>query len=179
MPLCPVWVKKIANVTEAFWTKDARGNSVKTGTNKVKKEKTMICGRKPEFFVRAFYKELHQYRKGEGKYEDLFCLCADHGPVLAADVAAWNSAGQSRWSGDRAVSGLRGLVERVEVVPPGEVAFASMAREDRDLRVMASVKSDFKRKMRQSNTSKLSVDQWRRVFEECVEEWLVEGVMES
>ena len=172
MALCPVWTEKVVKCKEMIWDPATKKS---TGERIVPKKKTLICGRKPEVFLRAFYRELIHYRRDEGKHDDLFGLCREHGSAFSG-VAAWaRSARDHRGS----VSGLRGVVERIEVVSPDEVDVAALARQDQAMRTMAAVKSDFKRKMRQRSTERLTVDHWRQLMEECIEEWVTESVMES
>lgn len=166
MALCPVWVEKV------FKTKQGVGAAQQI----VPKKKVAICGRKVEIYVRAFYKELHPYRQKEGKFDDLFGVCCGHGPKLM-DVAAWEGMKHDWHRG--VLSGLRGIVERVEMVPMSEGDLAALAKQDEMLRLMAMCKQDFKRKMNQTNVAKLTVDHWRQVFEECIEEFVAEQVMES
>jgi hypothetical protein len=172
MPLCPVWTRKLVKVTKL-----EVGPSGKYDRKVVKPtEKQMLCGCKPVVYVRVHYAELSHYRRGEGKYDDVFGLCGSHA-AMSGSALPWNR-GEDRWR-PGAVSGLRGTVERVEVVEMDASLLESEARRDKKLRLMASAKADFKRKMRQVSTQGLSVDDWRQVFEECVEEFVAESVMES
>jgi hypothetical protein len=168
MALCPVWVEKIVKTKQTI------------GANQVvvPKEKVVICGRKAEVYLRAHYKELDRYRKKEGKYNDLFGLCSQHGSEFASNADAWNR-GICAWRSNQALSGLRGLVERVEMVHMNEEDLLAVAEQDKILRLMAMCKKDFKRKMSQSGVSKLTVDHWRQVFDECIEEFVAEGIMDS
>lgn len=173
MPLCPVWTRKVVKVSS-----NEQDPVTKKWDVKVVKptEKRMLCGRKPAVYVRVHYAELSHYRRGEGKFDDVFGLCCDHAH-MAHEALPWNR-GEDRWR-PGAASGLRGTVERVEVVQMDASLLAAEADRDKKLRLMASAKADFKRKMGQVSTQKLSVDDWRQVFDECVEEWVAEGVMES
>jgi len=178
--LCPCWTKKIVNRTETIWGKNPKGLQVSLGEHKVKKEDVLICGRKPTVFVRVFYRELHRYRQNEGKHEDLFGLCSDHGIELQ-EPSTWNEKhiGPRNTGG---VSGQRGIVERVEVIGTEEILGLDMnaqVKEDKNLRTIASVKAGIKRTMRQVNTKNLTVDHWRQCFEETLNEWVVEHIQNS
>jgi len=175
MALCPFWTPKVVKCKEMIWDPVTKKS---TGEKVVPKNKVLICGRRPAVFLRAFYRELSAYRQREGKYDDVFGLCHEHGAVLAYDPSAWNRSAAGH-RGERAVSGLRGVVDRVEAVDVSSLDVASMAREEANLRIMASVKSDFKRKMCQRSTEPLTVDHWRQLFDECLQEWVAESVMES
>jgi len=180
MTLCPVWTEKMVKVTTFDHSQppvNGRRPKVVTPTKKM-----LVCGCKVAALVRVHYRELSRYRRGEGKYDDVFGLCLRHLAALSEDAGAWNVGGDHWRPG--AVSGLRGLVERVEVRVPtdalgGAVSAETAAKNDKALRVMASFKADFKRKMRQSNASFLSVDNWRQLFGEIVDEWVAEEVMDS
>jgi hypothetical protein len=181
MGLCPVWVQKTIakKVTTFAMVPMATGQMQQqaTGQNIVPTKKTVVCGKKQEIFVRVHYKDLKHYHRRSGKFDDVFGLCRDH-TSLAHDVKIWQKSdrGIHEWHGG-ACSGIRGVVDRVEVVQGMDPAV--LARQDKTLRVMATAKSNFKRIMVQDNVSSLSVDNWRQLMEECIEEWVTEGVMNS
>jgi hypothetical protein len=52
-------------------------------------------------------------------------------------------------------------------------------KEDKNQRIIAAVKQDLKKKMNQSNTRKLTVEHWRQCFDETLDEWVTESVMEG
>jgi len=176
MTLCPVWTEKMVKVSTFDRSQPIVNGSWPKVVTPTKKK--LVCGCKVAALVRVHYKELSRHRRGEGKYDDVFGLCLKHLAALSEDAGAWNRGGDHWRPG--AVSGLRGLVERVDVdVPLGELSAGLAAKNDQALRVMASFKAEFKRKMRQRNAVKLSVDNWRQLFEEIVDEWVAEEVMDS
>jgi hypothetical protein len=141
-----------------------------TGT---KSERLRACGKDQKVFLRVEYSELHPYHQGEGKHYDIFGFCQEHGGYLANGPKKWqDSKGQHRFRA------LRGTVSSVSVVP-GVLDPVQLAHEEDRLRLMAFVKSDFKRKMFQENTRCLTPDDWRQLMEEVLQEWIVEGVMTS
>jgi len=168
--LCPAWMEKTINVTEF-----APGTTGKTQNPKkviVPKKKTVRCSCKVVGFVRVQYASLTAYRSGESKYDDIFGLCREHLALLSSSPAPWNR--KVHWQ-IGAVSGQRG---RVEVVEPAQVEVKD-ARRDAVLRIMTAFKSEVKRKMRQSNAKDLSVEDWRQLLSEAVDEWVTEEVMNS
>jgi len=127
-------------------------------------------------FLRVEYSELAYYREGEGKYKDIFGFCQEHGEFMAVDAKLWLELSKRR----PRVYGLRGTVKSVDVVDPSEIPDPKeLGRQEERLRTMAACKSDFKRRMNQKNTEKLRVEDWRILFEECLDEWVVEAVHNS
>src|SRR5512135_840601 len=105
----------------------------------------------------------------------------------ASNTAPSSKRGIPAWKHDEknygrhdAIRGLRGHLKLVTRVDPSEVPNPKelALREDK-LRKMASVKSDLKRIMSQRNTEKLTLDDWRTIFDETIDEFVVEGVMLS
>ena len=75
---------------------------------------------------------------------------------------------------------LRGYIDFVSVVPPEEMENPKLvAVRENKLRHMNSVKGSIKRMMGQENTKKFSLDDWRIMFEESLEEFVVQGVMDA
>jgi hypothetical protein len=176
--LCPCWTKKIVNKTEAIWGTNAKGQKTAIGSHKVKKEDVLICGKKAVIFLRVYYKELNHWRRNEGKHEDLFGFCPEHGELLS-NLAGWGAVhDQADYRRGGVVSGQRGSVGRVEIVTEG-IDMDAQAKEDKNLRVVAAIKQNIKRTMRQVNTRNLTVDHWRQCFEETLNEWIVEQVQDS
>lgn len=171
--LCPCWTEKVVNRTEVIFTLNAKGQNVASGTHKVKKADVLICGKKPAVLVRVHYSELHRWRQNEGKNSDVFALCIEHGAEFA-EPSKWNIGKVQHRQGS--ISGQRGVVDFIEVIQ-GDLEF--QAKEDKNLRVMASVKQGIKRTMNQTNTKNLSIDHWRQVFEETLSEWIIEQVQDS
>lgn len=125
-----------------------------------------ICGRKSTVFVELSYERLYTYREKEGKYQDLFGLCCDHGKKLL-DPSAWNQA--------RQMIGQRGTVRSVNVLegrqdPSGDV------KEDRRLRKLAAIKSNVLQIMTRGNTSELNLEHWKKMFDEVLAEWVITEV---
>ena len=125
-----------------------------------------ICGRKSTVFVEVSYERLYSYRVKEGKYQDLFGLCCDHGKKLL-DPSAWNQA--------RQMTGQRGTVQSVNVLegrqdPLGDV------KEDRRLRKLAAIKSNVLQIMTRGNTSELNLEHWKKMFDEVLAEWVITEV---
>jgi hypothetical protein len=66
----------------------------------------------------------------------------------------------------------------VTVVPASEVPDPkTLAKAEDKERRLVSVKSDIKRLMYQKNTSGFSLDDWRKIFGDCVDEFVVERIM--
>lgn len=171
--LCPCWVKKMVNKTETVFT-----NGKATGNHKVKREDTLICGRKPAVLVQAHYGRLLSYRQNEGKLVDVFGMCAEHGAEFL-NPKRWAERDDGRQGA--AVSGQRGTVDRVEIIDSSSFSFdlEAKAREDKNLRKIAAIKSNIKRQMNQRNAQDLTVDHWRQAFSEILDEWIIEQVMDS
>lgn len=137
-------------------------------------DRLRACGRDQKVFLRVEYSELHPYHQGEGKNYDVFGFCQQHADYLAKGPKKWRTP-----NGDhRVFNGLRGNVAVISVVQ-GVTDPIKLIREEDKLRLMAYVKSDFKRKMFQTNTRGLTPDDWRQLMEEVLQEWIVEGVMTS
>ena len=150
---------------------DSKGQQVKV-------PKKRPCGKEPKVFIRVDYDELiHWYRK-EGKFHDVFGFCPEHGALLAEGPARWNKKiGNYR---HELVSRLRGNVKTVSVLDAAEIDDPKeMAKREDKLRHMTAIKGNIKRLMGQRNTSKLTLDDWEQVFDECRDEYAVESVMES
>jgi hypothetical protein len=137
---------------------------------------TRNCGKDISILLRVDYSGLVQYRQREGRYHDIFGFCKAHGEEMSKSPKAWG--GKQPHNGDHRVRNLRGDVQSISVVvdvpDPKE-----MARQEDKIRRMVSVKSDIKRIMGQRNTENLSMDDWRTIFGDCIDELVVEGVMES
>ena len=172
--LCPVWVKKLVKATKYVDVLDINGKTTRE-PQVVKEEQIKICGCKSEVLLRVHYKKLDQWREREGKFTDDFALCAEHGEKYTA-LFRWKTKGH-RVAGS--VAGLRGTVERVEVLPLEGRDLVAQAREDKNQRKIASIKSGIKRTMCQSNTRGLTPDHWRQAFNEALDEWIVETTMLS
>lgn len=176
--LCPVFVRKNVTVKKRQYDQISRHGFTApryTGDIKVKEEKTVICGKKSEVILKASYKELFAHCEGEGKHEDLFYVCAHHGQSFLSPKQ-WNDK-VDRWRGG--VSGSRGIVDSVEVIQSSAVESEILAKEDKIMRIIASTKQDFKRRMRQSNKRYLTPEHWEQAFKEALEEWIVESVQNS
>lgn len=76
-------------------------------------------------------------------------------------------------------SGLRGHVASVRVAEVAGTAMAGVVRREAAERTIAFIKKDLKRKMRQENAKHLSIDDWRRMYAEIVDEFVAEEVMSS
>jgi hypothetical protein len=144
----------------------------------VKVPKKRPCGKNPKVFFRVDYEEIHHHHRREGKSQDVFGFCPEHAEILAEGPARWSRPNPSYRR--EIVNGLRGIVKSITALDPSEVPdpVALSKRED-TLRLMAAVKGDIKRRMCQRSTEKLSLDDWRDLFEECINEHCVEQVMLS
>jgi hypothetical protein len=125
-----------------------------------------VCGKKSTVFVEVSYKNLYPYREKEGKYQDIFGLCCDHGKKLL-DPSAWNQA--------RQMIGQRGIVQSVNVLGK-DVDHSENAKEDRRLRKLAAIKSNIIQIMSRGNASEISIEHWRKTFDEVLAEWVICGV---
>jgi hypothetical protein len=164
--LCPVMHKKPIKKTTQY----PNNIAVEQVT-----ERVAMCGRKQSVFFRVHYSELSHWRKNEGKHDDMFGLCDKHAPSFER-LKAWNVVLEKYHS---AVSGLRGRVGSVERIAAGSVDLDALAKEDKNQRKIAAVKSNIKRTMNQVNTKNLTVEHWRQCFEETLNEWITETVMKS
>ena len=120
------------------------------------------------------YKDLFSYRDGESKYTDIFGLCALHQP-MANDVALWHTPPKAYRGG--AVSGIRGYVTSINIVTDSDPNKVRLL--DKELTLMAGVKREFKMKMGLPSLSSLSIDQWRLLMEEALDEFIIEHVSGS
>jgi len=139
-----------------------------------------VTGLDGSVFYKVEYSELSYYRSGEGKYEDIVGICSKHAQQFS-QPKAWLGTNQDwRSRNQRTVNGLRGTVGRVSVVTeslPSQLE--AMHKRDMLDRVAANCKHTIKRMMGQKNHEKLSLDDWEKLFDECLQEFTVERVMES
>ena len=178
--LCPVWVAKNIRVKEHIWIPDPKFAGVlnpnnqsvpkiSAGTQTVLQKKFVICGRKTQTLIQVKYSSFPLHRQGESKYEDLFHMCHEHGKEFTY-LRNW-------MKGEMSVSGQRGTVGSIQVIHGSNLE--ALAKEDKNQRKIAGVKARVKQMMSQRNTRDLTVDHWRKAFEDVLEEWVVEQVMES
>jgi hypothetical protein len=131
-----------------------------------------VCGKNVETFVRVEYSELSVPYVRDGKFYDVFGFCTLHGKKMLTPEA-WGLY-------DCPLRGVRGVVKTALLLDPSEVPDPIVfAKLEGKLRLMASCKSDIKRHMGLNNTSSLTPDDWRQIFAEALDEYVVEGVMES
>lgn len=144
---------------------------------KVPKETTTVCYNQARQFFHVTYGELNYYRKNETSYEDTFGLCNECAEGMQ-EVAKWMPAPNADYSRAGSVVGVRGIVKKVEIVAE-PASFEGEYLERQKHRLMEEVKADFMRKMQQKNTSILSLDDWRAVFDKALEDFVVLGVQNS
>lgn len=143
-------------------------------------ERSKICGKKAVVVLRANYSELHPHLRGESKYYDVFGLCKEHGHDFAMDERCWQrKPSKPNGVGYSNISGLRGIVISVEIIPMDGIDLKAFLREDEDQRTITSLKRELLNKMRQGNTSHLTLEHWRQVFEESLQEFIIEKVQDS
>jgi hypothetical protein len=138
--------------------------------------KSRNCGKDPKILIRVDYTELFPYRAREGRFHDIFGFCEEHGNFLGKGKEAWKDDS----NGNPPARCLRGRIDFVSIVPPEEMEDPKLVaiRENKQRR-MNSVKSSVKRMMAQENAKVFSLDDWRIMFEESIEEFIVSGVMEA
>lgn len=138
---------------------------------------TRPCSKNIAVLLRVDYSGLALHRTRENRFFDVFGFCQLHGEMLVKDPALWGYDPNNRMHGSR-VRNLRGDIRAVSVVDTAEDP-KELAKTEDKIRLMVSVKSDIRRLMSQRNTSRLSIDDWRVIFGECIDDHVVEEVMES
>ena len=140
-----------------------------------KSEKTRVCGKDVSIFLRVEYDELYIQHARDGKFYDVFGFCPEHGNRLHAhphEMGSRHAAGSIR--------GMRGTVKAISLVDSAEIQDPkALSRLEDKLRLMAGIKGNIKRLMGQRNTRRLSVDDWRQICEDALDEFTVESVMNS
>lgn len=142
------------------------------------------CGKKSHTVFRIEYSELRWHND---KFDDTFGICSHHLERFQ-DVNAWNvklpanpNASQNgpspTWSFS-VISKLRGTVSSLEVIGSAEDE-QKLVKENRTETKVSDIKASLKKLMDQGNTKMLSVDDWRRIFDESLNEWVVGGVQNS
>jgi hypothetical protein len=146
-----------------------------TNGQTITNEKTRVCGRDVSVFLRIEYSELYIHHARDGKFYDVFGFCPEHGEAINTHPEKLGS----RYAAG-SIHGIRGSVKAVSLVDMAEVQDPkALSRLEDKLRLMAGVKGNIKRLMGQRNTRKLSVDDWRQICEEAIDEFTVESVMNS
>jgi putative NIF3 family GTP cyclohydrolase 1 type 2 len=146
------------------------------------KKKWRNCNCDAVVLYRVEYSALHPYRSRENKFFDLVGICRSHADKFA-DPKEWYSPDSWQAARKKAVNGLRGRVSAVSVVETGEFSHHQdverLYREDERRKIAAGFKQAIKRMMGQRSSSKLTTEDWTELFGECMEEFVVEQVMDS
>ena len=138
------------------------------------------CGKKSHTVFRVGYSEL---KWNNYKFDDMFGICSHHLERFQ-DVNAWNvklpANPNNTWSFS-VISKLRGTVGSLEVIDSAGSAEdkQKLIKENRTETKVSDIKASLKKLMDQGNTKMLSVDDWRRIFDESLNEWVVGGVQNS
>ncbi len=140
-----------------------------------KNKKRRPCGCAATSFYRVEYGDLSAHRKGESKFFDIFGFCSVHETEFK-NPEAYGVPDQ--WGRSSQVYGLRGRVTGLTVLE-NAYGIEDVVKRDARKREMAGFKSAIKRMMNQRNAQKASLDDWREAFAELIDEYVVEGVMES
>jgi hypothetical protein len=138
------------------------------------------CGKDPKILIQINYSKIHDFRKLEGRYSDVIGFCSEHGELLLKDRSAWfHKSSRNRC----VVKNLRGSIESVQKVDPAinhegltpkEVAL----REDKQ-RTLDYYKGRIIGMMSQSNTQRLTPDDWKSILDAVLQDWITMQVMES
>lgn len=138
------------------------------------------CGKKSHTVFRVEYSELKWHND---KFDDAFGICSHHLERFQ-NVNEWNirlpanpNKPNKTWSFS-VISKLRGKVASLQVVGSAEDG-QKLVKENKLDGKISDLKASLKKLMNQGNTSMLSVDDWRRVFDESLNEWVVGGVQDS
>lgn len=150
------------------YKKDASGKyeRVQVGV----KQQRRLCAKRAVAFVRLEYAELRPHHEGSGQYHDVFPFCAD----CWAKLRPQGIGPFTRWG---EVNGVRGTPKSVAEVPAGDVPAAQVTTPR--LRAIMGHKANIKRLMRQRNSESVTLDDWRKLLSEVVDEFVVEEVMRS
>ena len=149
-------------------------SSIGGGLKRVKKNRP--CGCASRTFFRVEYATLHPYRSREAKFSDIYGFCADHEKAFA-DVKLYNT--QNRWGRSAFVYGLRGVVREVTLITDPGFNPEKDVKEDGQRKLAAGFKATIKKMMGQRNSRSLTLEDWKLAFDECLDEFVVEVVMDS
>lgn len=139
-------------------------------TARVKKEKLRLCAKTATTFVKAEYSDLFTQR--ESKFDDVFPFCgACWDRVRKMGLAAFN---RQKWGDDgRIVNMVRGTVKSFDLTDSPDGIMDAKARR------LLGLKADLKRIMCQKNSGGLTLDDWRKVFQDAMDEFVVEETLRS
>jgi hypothetical protein len=140
------------------------------------------CAKKSTRYFRVEYASLN-YRGAGDKNFDIFALCescANEATKLGDRFWYPKQKRQTRWGGshwmsDNPVYGFRGKIASYTEIQGEESTF----RNDIKDRHRAHIKASFFRVMRQSCYAKITPEEWKRIFEDLYEEFIVASVLHS
>jgi hypothetical protein len=152
----------------------APGKSLRNGKGRA--QETYRCGKKSHTLFKVTYSTL---RFDNSKYDDIFGLCCDHAPQYYSPQP-WNTSSRTvgKWHFP-IISKLRGNVAGVEIIKSGGEPDGQLLKENKRQLIISDLKRSIKRTMCQENTRSLTTEDWHQVFDESLEEWIVEGVQNS
>lgn len=144
-----------------------------------------LCAKRATRFVDVSFSELKYHMKREAKFDDVIPLCeecwARLGPGVPASLNATfvsffpDGTKASQYFG-QAVQGLRGTVGKAVLLDEPPPVGAVLTKEMKEL---LGIKANLKRIMSQKNVAFCTPDQWRRVFEDALDEHVVGEVLDS
>ncbi len=159
--------------TKCCFVVEGKPKKVNSISGPFDRARTRPCGKNINIVLRVEYSVLSGYHIRENLFHDFLGFCKEHGEFILSDDSA---EVLKRNQGHR----LRGVIMSVTEVNHSDIPdikyFAEGATK---ARWMAGVKADIKRIMSQRNTRHMSMDDWRTIFTQAVDEITVEQVMES
>lgn len=136
------------------------------------------CGCDAKVLYRVDYSSLFLHRSKENKFFDMFGICEKHIAGFSK-VEAWFSPRNWKDQRQKTVNGLRGIVEAVSQVEMSSDLMESVYRRDEIQKISAGFKSTIKIMMGRKNASKLQTEDWALLFEESIQEFIVEEIHSS
>jgi hypothetical protein len=174
-PKCAARV--MGNFKEVIYKKNISGSCILDKNNKPIQDgyrdiqKLRPCAKKASVVVHVKYSELFSYLRLESNLDDHFAFCDKCWErIRPQGLAAFNDGVFNRF-----MNGVRGVAKSVEVSDPSSVPTISDPKSRRLLRTKASIK----KMMIQDNSRNITLDEWRQIFKEALEEHVIEGVLES
>ena len=146
-----------------------------SGVPVTKRTVTKCCPKTAKRFFKVKYSSFLEYRKHETKTDDVFGLCEECASD-ALDPAWWSKKIDQYY---RSVKDLRGVVASVEEVQADKKIMEQSYAEERKAVAMDGVKADFLRKMRQKNTASFTLEDWRQIFDQALDDFVVFEVQEA
>ena len=170
MAKCPVLVQQKID--------DKQGSSGSITGGPLRRVSYRPCGCNAKVLYRVDYSSLFLHRVKENKFSDLFGVCEKH-VMEFSKVQAWFSPRNWKDQRQKTVNGLRGIVESVSQVEMSSDLIESIYRRDEIQKISAGFKSTIKIMMGRKNASKLRTEDWAILFEESIQEFIVEDIHSS